>query len=126
MLKVGVVAGESERVAELRDAALRVLERHGQWKPCGSRNLHMMTADVSNLLILHRTPFQKLLTPSERMKFMAAVLGQAPRALPYGLDIWHGKKVFGIDWDDGREVEVRSFRRGEWEQRLLAVRWGTG
>jgi hypothetical protein len=31
-----------------------VLERYGRWKPCGSRDLHMLTADVSNLLILYR------------------------------------------------------------------------
>ncbi len=126
MLKDSVVVTEADRVEELRDAAFRVLERHGEWKPCGSRTLHMLTADVSSLLILHRTPFQKLFKPSERMKYMAAVLGQSPRTLPYGLDIWHGKKVFSIDWDDAEGVEIRSFTRGEWEDRLLTVRRDTG
>ncbi len=60
------------------------------------------------------------------MKYAAAVLGQSPRTLPYGLDIWHGKKVFSIDWDDAEGVEIRSFARGEWEDRLFDVRWDTG
>ncbi len=126
MVKDSLVVTEADRAEELRDAAFWVLERHGEWKPCGSRTLHMLTADVGNLLILHRTPFQKLFKPSERMKYTAAVLGQSPRTLPYGLDIWHGKKVFSMDWGDAEEVEIRSFTRGEWEDRLLAVRSGTG
>jgi hypothetical protein len=126
MLKDSVAVTGADRVEELRGEALWVLERYGRWRPCGSRQLHMLTADVNNLLILHRTPFQKLLKPSERMKYMAAVLGQSPRIQRYGLDIWHGKKVFDIEWNDAEEVEVRSFIRGEWEDRLLAVRCGTG
>ena len=126
MLKDRVVASDADRAEELRDAAFWVLERHGEWKPCGSRDLYMLTADVNDLLILHRTPFQKLFKPSERMKYMAAVLGQSPRTLPYGLEIWHGKKVFSIDWDDAEGVEIRSFTRGEWEDRLLDVRSDTG
>ena len=125
MLKDGVVAGETDRAIELRDAALRVLERYGRWRPCGSRDLHMLTADVSNLLILHRTPFQKIFKPTDRMKYMAAVLGRSPRTLPYGLDIWHGRKVLSIDWDEAEGVEIRSFTRGKWEDTVLAVRRDT-
>lgn len=126
MLKYGAAATEADRALELRDAAFSVLERYGRWKPCGSRALHMLTADVSNLLILYRTPFQKIFKPSERMKYMAAAFGQAPRTLPYGLDIWHGKKVLSIDWDDTEAVEIRSFTPGKWEDRLLAVRADAG
>jgi hypothetical protein len=86
----------------------------------------MLTADVSNLLILYRTPFQKIFKPSERMKYMAAVFGQPPRTLPYGLDIWRGKKVLSIDWDDAEAVEIRSFTPGKWEDTLLAVQRDTG
>lgn len=126
MLKYGAAATEADRALELRDASLSVLERCGRWRPCGSRDLHMLTADVGNLLILYRTPFQKIFQPSERMKYMAAVFGQVPRTLPYGLDIWHGKKVLSIDWDDAGAIEIRSFTPGKWEDRLLAVRANTG
>ncbi len=126
MLKHGAAATEADRAIELRDAGLSVLERYGRWKPCGSRDLHMLTADVSNLLILYRTPFQKIFKPSERMKYMAAVFGQPPRTLPYGLDIWHGKKVLSVDWDDAEAVEIRSFTPGKWEDTLLAVQRDTG
>jgi hypothetical protein len=124
MLKHRAAATEADRAIELRDAGLSVLEVYGRWKPCGSRDLHMLTADVSNLLILYRTPFQKIFKPSERMKYMAAVFGQPPRTLPYGLDIWHGKKVLSIDWDDAEAVEIRSFAPGKWEDTLLAVQAG--
>ena len=60
------------------------------------------------------------------MKYMAAVFGQPPRTLPYGLDIWHGKKVLSIDWDDAEAVEIRSFTPGKWEDTLLAVQRDTG
>ncbi len=125
MLKDAVVATEADRAIELRDAALSVLENYGRWMPCGSRDLHMLTADVSNLLILYRTPFQKVFKPPEPMKYMAAVFGQSPRILPSGLDIWHGQKVLSIDWDDAEGVEVRSFTQGKWEGMLLAMRRDT-
>jgi hypothetical protein len=126
MLKHRAAATEADRAIELRDVGLSVLEAYGRWKPCGSRDLHMLTADVSNLLILYRTPFQKIFKPSERMKYMAAVFGQPPRTLPYGLDIWHGKKVLSIDWDDAEAVEIRSFAPGKWEDTLLAAQRDTG
>ena len=54
MLKHRAAATEADRAIELRDVGLSVLEAYGRWKPCGSRDLHMLTADVSNLLILYR------------------------------------------------------------------------
>lgn len=38
----------------------------------------------------------------------------------YGLDIWFGKKVLSVQWDQEDEVEVISYRKGEWEEKLLA------
>lgn len=43
--------------------------------------------------------------------------------LPWGLDIWDvhvGGKVFNIQWDESDMVEVVTFKRGKWEQVLLA------
>ena len=84
----------------------------------------MLTAIVNDLLILHRTPFQKLLKLSEEMKYLAALRGDRPADKRYSLDIWHGKKVFGVEWNDAQETEVRAFRQGEWVDKLLALRSG--
>jgi len=36
--------------------------------------------------------------------------------LPPGLDIWHrNKKVPNIQWSDGGEIEIISYKPGEWE-----------
>jgi hypothetical protein len=44
------------------------------------------------------------------------------RRLPHGIDIWHlGKKVFNIEWDDAEEFHLRAFRRGPWEEKIIAA-----
>jgi hypothetical protein len=41
--------------------------------------------------------------------------------LPYGLDIWHHDRVLSLQWD-GDHLEVTGFRRGPWEEAVLALR----
>jgi len=44
------------------------------------------------------------------------------RALPYGLDVYHGTaKVLRMLWSDGGTVEVVSFIRGQWEDEALLL-----
>src|SRR3954463_5447115 len=41
--------------------------------------------------------------------------------LSWGLDVWHGRKVLSLQWDDEGQVEVMSFTRGPWEAEALAL-----
>jgi hypothetical protein len=44
-----------------------------------------------------------------------------PEALPYCIDISHGRKGLSLGWaDDGRTCVI-SFKRGPWEAELLAL-----
>ena len=40
---------------------------------------------------------------------------------PYGIEVWAGGKVLNVGWDHTDVLDVVSFRRGQWEQELLAV-----
>ena len=43
--------------------------------------------------------------------------------LDYGMEIWAhdlGHKVLNIEWDRNGCIDLVSFRRGEWEKRVLA------
>ena len=44
-----------------------------------------------------------------------------PRHLPYSLDIWAGKKLLSIEWDDEGQVDLRRFARGDWRAKLLVL-----
>jgi hypothetical protein len=86
--------------------------------------------------ILHRTPFQHRAVPDEAAKALAAKIGgsvdeakyaatlygvKLPESLPYGLDIWRGKKVFSLEWADDGRSRIISFKREDWEAELLAL-----
>lgn len=54
--------------------------------------------------------------------------GLAPKlSLPFGLDIWDAKgvgKILNIEWDSRGDICLVSFRRGDWEKKVLAY-WST-
>jgi hypothetical protein len=106
----------------LRDRAVSLCHRDGTWEACQTPSntpLRILVATCGDLTFSHRTPFQRLPPAPILQDHTRAVLMQrAPSTLPYGLDIWaHGKKVFSVQWG-GDVVEIISFQRGEWEQRL--------
>lgn len=60
-------------------------------------------------ILFYRTPFQKNPFP--------------PKEYPYRLDIWFGRRVFTIEWNDKTSPHVFIFRRGEWEKIALSWNW---
>jgi hypothetical protein len=109
------------RAIQLRDAALVMLQQHGIWEKTNIGK-GLSVALVGAISVAYRTPFQRLPEPSDYLKYCAAQLGvHAPKNLPYGLDIWAPKKVLNIEWDDKGNVELVSFRRGDWENTLLGA-----
>ena len=41
--------------------------------------------------------------------------------LSWGLDVWRGRKLLSLQWDDAGRAEVISFTRGPWEEEVLAL-----
>jgi hypothetical protein len=50
----------------------------------------------------------------------------APKPMPYELSLWAGSKVLLMEWEQGGEVRIVTFKRGDWEERLLALHPGIG
>jgi hypothetical protein len=124
----------TDAVIQIRDHVLAIIRRHGRLEPLGSTSwLVWRGADFS---IGHRTPFQPWDTPDAAVKALAADLGTSleqakylavlnglklPEILPYGLDIWQGRKVLNLEWDDAGAVHLAGFKRGPWEAQFLAL-----
>jgi hypothetical protein len=120
-----------ETAFQLRDHALAIVRRHGSYQSAGDAKFLMWRGEA--LSIMHRTPFQKwqagdaavraLAAKHEASlddaKYAAATHGlELPEVLPYGLDVWHGKKVLSLEWADDGRARVISFKRGDWEEEL--------
>jgi hypothetical protein len=104
------------RVKEVRDHALRLLKAHGEWK--GSGDQKHLGAKIGNVSLSYRTPFQPLPEISEQLRYMQALL-KGKDNLPYGMDVWSNrKKVLNLEWADDGEVDVISYKPGEWESAL--------
>lgn len=53
----------------------------------------------------------------------AAPRRSAPAAQePWTLDIWAGRKVLSLEWtEQSEDIDILSFRRGDWEQVVLSL-----
>lgn len=99
----------------IRNHAIGLIRSHcGQWDKFG------YTTKIGDAIISYRTPFQKMPQPDEYSKYWCTVHGKRAENLPYGLDIHVKSKVMNIEWNDQGEVDIRSFRRGAWEEELLS------
>ena len=119
-----------ERAIQLRDAALRIVQRQGALQPVNISGLSLLTYRDGKFAIAYRTPFHQVPPrddPSEREieqygPHTAELLHQqSGRNLPYGLDIWCGGKVLNIEWADDGAVAVVSYKPGDWESRLMTI-----
>ena len=96
------LTGRGRRARELRDACLLLVARHGLASRQGG-------APATEVVL---GPFRVRLTPTGARREM---------------DVWHagagtgGAKVLGLWWSGDDVVTVVGFRRGAWEQELLAL-----
>ncbi|MGM4998293.1 hypothetical protein AB8A05_06115 [Tardiphaga sp. 538_B7_N1_4] len=84
---------------ELRDIALTLLDRHGSNVVLVDRNRQIKTRqlDVGDLHIMQSAPMGEHI-----------------------LDVYHGRKVFSVNWNDVDAIEVVAFKSGDWRQLLRA------
>ena len=85
--------------------------------------LRMVTWKAGRFAFALRSPFTAWgIKASPPGSYSAALAKQrANPVLPWGLDVWHGRKVLSLQWDDAGRVEVISFNRGLWEDEALAL-----
>jgi hypothetical protein len=95
-----LLTARRRRARELRDACLMLVARHGLAS-------HQVGAPVTEVVLV---PFLLRLAPSGARREM---------------EVWHagtggGAKVLSLWWS-GEDFTVVGFRRGAWEQELLAL-----
>ena len=112
-------ASRLDTAISIRDAARNKVMNEGQLVDTEFGPLLEWTGD--ELSIAYSTPFLKLPPPDEDVLQECNAAGIAPPFnLPFCLDIWGTKgKVLNIEWDHENHVELVSFKRGKWEERVL-------
>jgi hypothetical protein len=117
-----LVASNDDRALAIRDRLLLLVRQHGALEV--QRGLvRMVTWEQAPWVIHHWTPFNEL-QPGEASSpgYRHAVERQhSTPDLRYGLEVWHGVKVFSVQWSDDGRFEVASFVRGPWEDLALAL-----
>jgi hypothetical protein len=111
-----------EKARELHQVATQLLREKGKFeKISGSFQGQPLIVELEQYHLALRTPFNcPLPPPTEFRRYLMALTGTAALNLPYGLDIWEGKKVLNLEWDIDNNLEIVSFKRGIWEQIFLA------
>jgi hypothetical protein len=119
-------------VTSIRDAAVHMIRSKGSWEMVRVRGEQkpVLSYQVGSLSMLLTTPFQKfhMEPPSiptriegDAARYGAAVLmSQRRRPLGYLLDVWgDGGKMLNVHWDDDGNMEIVSFKHGNWEEEIL-------
>jgi hypothetical protein len=102
----------------IRDRALKIVRESG--RPVTAGPLKLIQASLGDLKIILRTPFSGKSPEPVAPSYLHALVKQyASPSLPYGLDIFAPKKVLNVEWDANDELQVISFRRGDWEHQLV-------
>jgi hypothetical protein len=111
----------TERAVAIRDHLLPLIRVQGAMEEIGG--LRMVTWKAGRFAFALRSPFTAWgIKASPPGSYSAALAKQrANPVLPWGLDVWHGRKVLSLQWDDAGRVEVISFTRGPWEDEALAL-----
>jgi len=101
----------------IRDRVVPFVQSNGIVENVGS-GVSVVIATIGELRFSLRTPFTRLPLFCPASYTDAIVLQRTRVNLPYGLDIWCGKKVFSLQWDHDGTIDLMSFRRGPWEQKI--------
>ena len=103
----------------INPASTVTVRRDGQWQTIGP--LKALVADVGDLNIVHRTASRGP-KKAERSQVSHALIKQKARpTLPYAIDVFCGKKVLNVEWDANGDIQIISFRPGEWELMLAQM-----
>jgi hypothetical protein len=115
-----IMATEEERaVALIRDHVVPLIEAKGEAQAVGPTSQMMWEAGSFRFAL--RTPSSPNPVREGSPDYSEALAEKnASGMLPYGLDIWHNEKVLSLQWDADK-LAVMSFKRGPWEEEVLAL-----
>jgi len=125
-----MVAGRARtaRAVEIRDHMLPLLRARGSLvRLTIVSNPKIRPAfvewQVGEYMFSLRTPFTNVPKIRPARTYEEALLWKRARPLmPWGLDVWKQWKRMSLQWDDTGAVEAISFRPGDWEAEVLALR----
>ncbi len=120
-MSLELVASNNDRALAIRDHLLLLVRQGGI--EVQRDIVRLVTFERASWVVHHWTPFNDL-QPGEASSpgYRRALERQhATLDLPYGLEVWHGVKVFRVLWADDGRFEVISFIRGPWEDLALAL-----
>jgi hypothetical protein len=121
-MSLTLVSSSDERALAIRNHLLPVVRERGRLQ-IQRGPLRLIVFETGAWIVNHWTPFSAL-SPEEASSpgYRRALERQHIRPdLPYGLDVWHGTKVFSILWSDQDLFEVTTFVRGSWEEEALKL-----
>ena len=115
---------QTTRALAIRDHLLPLIRAQGVMEELGgsgSRMSRMVVWRTGLFAFALRSPF----TPwpdAAPLSYDAALAKQrASPLMPWGLDVWHQRKVLSLQWDDAGRAELINFNRGPWEDEALAL-----
>jgi len=126
------VEERSNRVRKLRNAAVQLAERYGEWE---DTNIGRVRAGKrGHFFVVSTKTFQRRPGSSDDVGSSRALRAErgAPVGLEraYGVDVWADlhvgakvkpMKVLSLEWDDAGTIDAITFKRGPWESELLAL-----
>ncbi len=112
---------KQRRILKIRDAALAILEKHGEWVTVENFPHQVVSWKGAGFFILHRTPFQPIPTSKKLVASGVSSATQRRHAGEYGLEMWKDGKVLNIFWDVTGPIQIASYRRGPWKEELLSL-----
>jgi hypothetical protein len=115
----------SKRLAEvvaIRDHVCNIMRTEGKWSEVSGIKAFMWERDGFTATL--NTPFNPLPTAAPPISSYqdAALFQRARTPQPNQLSLWKGKKVLSVEWANGGPPGIISFRRGDWERQLLAIK----
>ena len=111
------------RALAIRDHLLPLIRVRGAMEGIGGSGVRTTMWEAGRFAFALRSPFTAWgIKASPPGSYSAAqAKRRADPVLPWGLDVWHGRKVLSLQWDDTGRAEVISFNRGPWEDEALAL-----
>lgn len=121
-MSLKLAASSDDRSIAICEHLLPIVRENGTLESqVGS--LRLITLTMGPWIFNHWTPFNDLI-PGQASSpgYRHALTRQHTAAdLPYGLDVWHGMKVFSVLWSDRGVFRIVSFIRGAWEDEAMAL-----
>ena len=116
---------ETERTTQalaIRDHLLPMIRAHGAMQEVSGMAGRPVVWKAGDFTCTLRSPFTPWPAKVAIASYDHALSRQRAKPdLPWGLDVWHGRNVLKLQWDDDGRVEVVSFIRGPWETVALAM-----